>query len=101
LASKQLPSDRQAPFRSKISELLNKTSSKFPEWLTTRPPGPGIFPPSKKEGAMKVKSPWSLVNVYVTAAHDGAANRRLAQAAMKPQPRLLSIGFLQDACERS
>jgi hypothetical protein len=50
---------------------------------------------------MKLKSPWSLVNVYVTAADAGAANRRLAQTEMKPQPRFLSIGFLQDNCERN
>jgi hypothetical protein len=49
---------------------------------------------------MKVKSPWSLVNVYVTAAVAGAANRMLAQTAMKSQPHFLSIGFLEDACER-
>jgi hypothetical protein len=50
---------------------------------------------------MKVKSPWSLVNVYVTAADAGAANTMLAQTAMKAGPHFLNIGFLQDTCERS
>jgi hypothetical protein len=78
VASKQLSSDRQAVHKQDI-RASEAYSVEVPQWLTTRPPGPGIFPPSKKEGVMKVKSPWSLVNVYVAAANAGPANRRLAK----------------------
>jgi hypothetical protein len=74
---KQLSADRQTGFTRTRSELLKNTESKFPEWLSSRLAG--RFPPSRKVGEMSVKSPCSLVNVYVTAAGAGAANRRLAK----------------------